>query len=117
MKNQSTWGKPDPKPVKAEKKALKPLKRVPLKKVSPKREEQNLEYAAARNAWIEGKKCACCGDPATECHHKLGRTNELLLEKKYWLPVCRPCHVLITTDTEYAIKNGYSLSRNKKQQV
>ena len=101
----------------APKKAPKPLKRTPLKKASPKREEQNMEYNAARNVWLAGKLCACCGDPASDVHHKLGRTNELLLEKKYWLPVCRPCHVLITTDTEYAIKNGYSLSRNKKQQV
>ena len=89
----------------------KPLKRSAIRKVSPKRAEQNLEYAGERNAWIEGKKCVACGDPATEVHHAAGRTNDLLLEKKYWKPVCRPCHVLITEDSAWAIQNGWSLPR------
>lgn len=95
-------------------KAPKPLKRTPVKKVSDKRSGQNLEYSGERNAWIEGKRCVACGDPATEVHHAAGRSNDLLLEKKYWKPVCHGCHVLITNDTEWAVKNGYSVYRNQK---
>jgi len=93
------------------KKIVKPLKRTAIAKQSPKRQEQNLEYSGERNAWIEGKLCVCCGEPATEVHHAAGRTNDLLLEKKYWKPVCRPCHVLITEDSAWAIQNGWSLPR------
>ena len=95
-------------------KVIKPLKRQSIRKVSPKRQEQNAEYSGERNAWIEGKLCVACGWPATEVHHAAGRTNELLLEKKYWKPVCRACHILITEDSAWAIKEGLSLSRNKK---
>lgn len=97
-------------------KVAKPLKRTPVKKVSDKRKEQNTLYSQARATWIIGKRCACCGDPATEVHHKAGRTNDLLLEKKYWLPVCNGCHRLITEDSAWAVKEGYSLPRNTKPQ-
>lgn len=90
----------------------KPLKRVPVKKVSEKRQVENYAYTIARNAWIEGKRCACCGDPATEVHHQKGRENDLLLEKKYWLPVCHGCHVEITENPEWAKENGYILPRS-----
>lgn len=88
------------------------LKRTAIKKVSSKRKEQNSVYSDARQTWLINKRCACCGDIATEIHHKKGRTNELLLEKKYWLPVCSGCHRLITEDSAWAIKEGYSLARN-----
>lgn len=90
----------------------KPLKRVPLKKVSDKRKEQNTAYSVARLTWIIGKKCACCGDTASEVHHMKGRENDLLMEKKYWLPTCSGCHRLITDDSAWAIAHGYSLRRS-----
>lgn len=92
--------------------AKDPKKRTPIKKVSAKRKEQNAVYSEACRTWLIGKRCACCGDLATEVHHKGGRTNELLLEKKYWLPVCSGCHRLITEDSAWAIQQGYSLIRS-----
>lgn len=98
---------------KATREFSKPVKdRKSVKKFSPKRKEQTTAYAQAVKIWIVGKRCACCGDPATECHHKKGRTNDLLMEKKYWLPVCSGCHRLITEDSAWALKNGYSLLRS-----
>lgn len=90
----------------------KPVKeRKAVKKFTPKRKEQTTLYAQTVKTWIIGKRCSCCGDPATQCHHMKGRTNELLMEKKYWLPVCHGCHRLITEDSAWAIKEGYSISR------
>lgn len=91
----------------------KPVKeKKAVKKFTPKRTGQNSIYSQTVKTWIVGKRCACCGDPATDCHHMKGRTNELLLEKKYWLAVCRGCHRLMTEDSAWAIKEGYSISRN-----
>lgn len=97
------------KPVKQQ----KPLKRTSIKKVSDKRKDQNSEYSRIAYGYLkDNPKCACCGDPSEEVHHKKGRTNDLLLECRYWLPVCRPCHTLITEDSAWAIREGYSLPRN-----
>lgn len=87
-------------------------KRTPIKNVSDKRSDQMALYLMLKNKWIQGKLCVCCGDPATECHHAAGRENHLLLTKKWWKPVCRPCHQLITEDSAWAISQGYSIRRN-----
>lgn len=97
------------KPVKP----VKGLKRTQVNKVSTKRAYKNGQYNVAREIWLAGKLCECCGDMAHEIHHKAGRENHLLMERQYWMAVCRPCHVLITEDSAWAIKNGYSLSRTK----
>lgn len=93
-------------------KTPKPLKRTKIANVSDKRKEQNTAYSVARLTWIIGKKCACCGDTASEVHHMKGRENDLLMEKKYWLPTCSGCHRLITDDSAWAIAHGYSLRRS-----
>ena len=33
---------------------------------------------------------------ATQCHHKFGRRNRLLLHKPFWIPCCSACHDFIT---------------------
>lgn len=103
---------------KAAKELSRPAKeRKQVKKVSEKRKGENSIYFQQVRTWLIGKRCVCCGDPATQCHHAAGRTNDLLLEKKYWKPVCAPCHRLITEDSAWAIANNYSISRNKKDQT
>ena len=106
------------------KKEYKGLQRGGLvKKVSEKRKEQNDVYSIMREKFLNSKKrCECCGeavenrDPTKflEVHHMKGRTNELLLDRQYWLAVCSPCHRHITDDSAWAIKEGYSLPRNGK---
>lgn len=98
-------------------KPVKALKRTPLSRVSPKRAEANLEYSGLRNEYLAAHPiCECCGEsPSTEIHHKRGRENERLTEAQYFLAVCRTCHRLITEDSEWAIREGYSLPRNQKE--
>lgn len=94
-------------------------KAVPLNKVSDKRKEQNALYLKMLAKWLPGKRCEVCRDngikrDAQQCHHKKGRENDLLLEQKYWLPVCSECHRFITDNSAWAIQEGYSLPRNQK---
>lgn len=100
-------------------KAQRPIKddrKAKIKKFSEKRIGQLTIYSKQVRTWLIGKRCICCGDPATECHHAAGRENDLLLTKKWWKPVCRPCHILITEDSAWAIREGYSISRTKTTQ-
>lgn len=106
----------DAKPAKR----YKPLQRgAPPKKVSDKRKEQNAEYMTLRDEFLkEHPTCEVCGsEPATEVHHKKGRENGLLLEVQYFLAVDRNCHTLITEDSAFAIREGYSLPRTTSQET
>jgi hypothetical protein len=98
---------------KSQRNASKPVKqKAAIKKVSEKRKVQNDAYSKARLTWIVGKRCQCCGDPATVIHHRAGRSNEMLLEKKYWLAVCSPCHDEIHANPVWAASQGYMLKRS-----
>lgn len=107
--SRDTWGKPDPKPERAAPKKPKPLKRV-----SVKRAGQNAEYSVMREKFLkENPLCMNCGDQATELHHAAGRTNDLLLDRQYFRALCHGCHEMATLDTEWAVKMGISVYRNK----
>ena len=83
-----------------------PIKRIVKKNVARKRIRQvslaqsrkNAEYLREVRVWIVGKTCqAWCSDigvnrSAEECHHIRGRIGKLLLDNKWWLPVCSQCH-------------------------
>lgn len=98
-------------------KQVKQLKRTKPKRVSDKRKDQNKVYGGMRLEFlILNPLCVCCGNLATEIHHAAGRSNDLLLEKKYWKPICSGCHRLVTEDSAWAIREGYSISRTKIQQ-
>ena len=49
--------------------------------------------------------------PATDIHHKKGRENDLLVDTRYFMAICRLCHARIDTDPEWARSNGYTLRR------
>ncbi len=83
-----------------------------MRKISVKRQKQQQEYSKLRVEYLEGKVCEVCYNiAATEVHHKMGRSGELLNEVKYWLPICRKCHEKVTIDSKWAIENGYSIKR------
>jgi len=100
---------------KAGKDALKePKKRARIKPRSTKRALQEKVYNDLVRVWKVGKKCAIrgCSDDCHDAHHMAGKEGELLLNSKYWLPICRTHHTFITTNSRWAIENGYSLPRN-----
>lgn len=45
---------------------------------------------------------------ADQCHHVRGRNGDLLLDERYWLPVCNSCHRWITEHGKLARKLGLS---------
>lgn len=69
-------------------------------------------YTKKANRWKDGKKCALHGH--SNCvgmitvHHKRGRIGELLMNEKYWLPVCIGHHRYIEDHPEESYRNGCS---------
>lgn len=112
---------PAPKPVKQEKKAKKSI--APK---SAKRSEDDSLYSYLAKWWKKKKpKCEVCNVKATEdIHHKMGRQGvadewgkwleiPLLLDIRFWICVCRNCHMEIEQNPEWAKENGYSINRIK----
>jgi len=71
-------------------------------------------YLQRVRQWKLGKKCALrhrdsekCFGPIT-CHHKRGRTGDLLMDERYWLPVCVGHHTYIEMHPEESYRNGWS---------
>lgn len=52
-------------------------------------------YRMVRKLYLDDATCdaaeACCR-PAVDVHHTRGRTGTLLLDTRFWVPVCRECH-------------------------
>jgi len=54
-------------------------------------------YRLQVRIWIYGKHCIRCPQAphpvkATCNHHVRGRVGTLLLDKRFWAPLCRTCH-------------------------
>jgi 5-methylcytosine-specific restriction endonuclease McrA len=83
-----------------------------MRKVSKKRAKQLRHYSTVRREYLrQNPTCALCGVEATEVHHKRGRVGVDLINKDYFLAVCRECHQLIELNPTWARKLGYSISR------
>jgi hypothetical protein len=100
---------------KAERQASKVKVVAPIKKITAKRANQNLQYAKLRKQYLEAYP-ACevenCNNKSSEIHHQKGRSNEMLTDTNYFMAVCKSCHHKITIDSQWAIKNGYSIIRS-----
>ena len=88
-----------------------------MKKVSDKRRRQLSEYTKIKKEYLKLRPyCECgtrgCSRVADQIHHKRGRENERLLDKKYFLAVCGNCHRWIEDHPEWARAHGFSLERN-----
>lgn len=53
----------------------------------------------------------------TDCHHIRGRNGDLLLDERYWLPVCRQCHDFIGEHGKIARNLGFVQDVNYRQSV
>jgi hypothetical protein len=99
---------------KAERQASKVKVVAPVKKVSAKRASQTKEYLKLRREYMETHPCCEvveCHARSKELHHMGGRENELLLNTDLFLAVCVEHHHKITTDSKWALENGYSVLR------
>jgi len=95
-------GKPDTSP------------RTRIKKVSEKMNSRLVVYRNIRKQYLDSHVCCevlGCYNPATDIHHKKGRENDLLVDTRYFMAICRLCHARIDTDPEWARSNGYTLRR------
>lgn len=93
-------------------KALRQVVKVPLKKVSDKLQKKLTSYKEASRQFLMGKRCAVFPTlAAQEVHHMAGRSNEMLMDKKYWLAVSRKGHIEIEMNPKLAKEKGWTVSR------
>lgn len=86
------------------------------KRISKKRADALKAYRKRRQWFLsQNPHCAVklhdCKYIASQVHHQLGREGDLLNNEPYWLPICDPCHRFITTHSNWAIINGFSIRR------
>lgn len=93
-----------------------------MRRNTPKRAKEQREYLKRSREWLDGQACAVClsewadNDAANvqraeQCHHMRGRIGALLLDERYWLPVCAVHHHWITEHPTQAVYCGWSLPR------
>lgn len=84
-----------------------------IRRRSKKRAAQEREYKKVHDEYLsEHEQCEVCGWGANlQIHHKKGRINTLLTDKRYFLAVCHTCHQKIELFPQWAKEKGYSLSR------
>ena len=91
--------------------------RKPIAHRSSRKKKEDFQYSKQSKTYKENHpNCyACipntCTHRTTDVHHKAGRIEELLLDQRYWLPVCRPCHDWIETHPQESRDLGYSVSK------
>ncbi len=110
------------------------MKRTPLKRKtglkrtgklrmrSKKRQKEEAQYNKRVKEWkLENPWCRACPavfpmdpapQPTKDCHHMAGREGKLLLDEKWWLPVCRDCHSWIGASPNTARELGLLAPKN-----
>lgn len=90
------------------------MKRTPLRRgkglrpVSRRRGNELRAYSKTRKDYLAANpRCACCGEPATDIHHRAGRNGKWLNDVDWWLGVCRRCHETIHKHPKYARDRGW----------
>lgn len=85
-----------------------------IQKTTPKRAGEMQEYYKLRAEYLAlYPVCEVeeCNLKAVEIHHMGTRTNENLLDTNRFMSVCRGHHTEITTNSNWAKQNGYSVTR------
>lgn len=90
----------------------------PIPKISKSMAIKLREYAKLKKEFMkEHPICAAdfnyCSILATDIHHSKGRVGKLLLDVKYFVPVCRSCHRKIEDNPNMAKELNLSISRLK----
>lgn len=85
-----------------------------IRPVSKRISAAKRKYRARVKVWLdENPRCFACPQIspfnvrfATECHHFRGRLGSLLMDERYWRPVCHSCHMYIHGFVEHARRLG-----------
>lgn len=86
---------------------------APIKPVSDKMTKELAKYRRLRSQYLEATpicEVRGCNRASSEIHHRRGRLQYLCVVK-YFLAVCRPCHLWIEANPEAAKEQGYSVDR------
>lgn len=93
----------------------KPRKTRIAKQSEEGKERMEVYGAINRMFLLMNLECAICNNNSEEVHHQKGRIGDLLYDVRFFLPVCRTCHVFIEKHPETAYMNGWSLLRNSNE--
>jgi hypothetical protein len=96
------------------------MKRSGLRRRSKDGAKAERAYNRRVKQWkVENPHCKACerlmtyrpGRPVirctTDCHHMAGRLGAMLMDERYWLPVCRWCHDFIGEHGKLARALGF----------
>ncbi|VXC99527.1 hypothetical protein [Sphingobacterium multivorum] len=98
---------PLPKPTKPIPKLSKTRKKeLPIYSKKAKEHKEKYPYCQAK---LEG-----CTHFTEETHHMKGR-GKYYLDESTFLSLCKNCHDIITEHSAFAIREGFSISRLKKE--
>lgn len=88
----------------------------PIKKVSDRRKQEDVEYSKKRKLFLEAhpscqaKLPGICTINSTDVHHMKGR-NINYLNVETWIALCRECHVWVENNSTDAKELGLSQNR------
>lgn len=104
------------------------LKTEYIRKISNERKTLENRYKRLVATWRKGKFCQgkfdhdCTRIDDITCHHMQGRVGyadewarendvPLLLDQRFWMPLCVNAHKYVTENSKWACENGYSFLR------
>lgn len=97
----------------ARRETKKPEKPRRIAKRTPQKARLQRQYVARVRVWIVGLVCLGCQvrkfdafKAATECHHRNGRAGLLLMDERFWLPMCGSCHRFTHSNPDEARRLG-----------
>ncbi len=85
-----------------------------LRGTSPARRQVLAKYDKLRSEFLEANPICrrCQRARASDVHHMRGRVGDLMLDTRWWLPLCRACHAWVDVHPEAAIEGGFAALRN-----
>jgi hypothetical protein len=87
--------KPAGSPREKKQRRIRPVSKAQAKRLA--------EYRKVRAEYLKDNPfCESCGWPATDVHHKKGRVGSLLLDKRYFIGLCRGCHRRVDSERKMA---------------
>jgi hypothetical protein len=88
-------------------------RRMHIRRESKTRAAQNRQYRKKVETWAVGKRCVFpgCGSRKADCHHTRGRVGALLLDERFWLPLCRRHHDWVVANPQRARELGLLCQR------